>query len=136
MHQTVSVDQLHPKILPETVKSYNTSKVGVHVLNQMARYHTCKSATRRWPVAVVFNIIDCACISAYIIYSEVTGQSLTRIKFLLQLIKEMCGDPFTKSNLPLFPTMVTESSNQTSRKRKQCQLELCRNKLASTSINT
>ena len=94
----------------------------------MTRYHTCKSATRRWSVAVVFNIMGCACISAYIIYSKVTGQSLTRREFLLQLIKEICGDPSTKSNLPLLPTMVIESSNQTSRERKQCPLELYRNK--------
>ena len=31
MHQTVFVDQLHPKKLPQTVKSYNASKVGVKV---------------------------------------------------------------------------------------------------------
>ena len=36
MHQTVSVDQLHPKKLLETVKSYNASKIGLYVLNQMA----------------------------------------------------------------------------------------------------
>ena len=46
MHQTVSVDQLHTKKLSETVKSYNASKVGVHVLGQMVSYHICKSATR------------------------------------------------------------------------------------------
>ena len=124
MHQTVSVDQLHPKQLSEIVKSYNASKVGVHVLDQMMRYHTCKSATRSWPVAVVFNIIDCTCISAYIIYSEVTGQSLTRKEFLLQLIKEMFGDPSTKSVLHSLPTIVMESSSQISRERKQCQLQL------------
>ena len=128
MHQTVSVDQLHPKKLPETVRSYNASKVGVDVLDQMARYHTCKSATRRWPVAVFFNIIDCACINAYIIYSEVTGQNLTRREFLLQLIKEMVGYCSAKSDLPPLPTMMAETSSQTSRKRKQCQLQLCRNK--------
>ena len=128
MHQTVSVDQLHPKKISETVKSYKPSKVGVHVLDGMVRYHICESATRRWPVAVVFNIIDCACISTYIIYSEVTGQSLTRREFLLQLIKEMCGNPSTKSALHPLPTMVMESSSQTSRERKQCQLQLCRNK--------
>ena len=31
MHQTVSVDQLHPKNFSETVKSYNASKVDVEV---------------------------------------------------------------------------------------------------------
>ena len=94
----------------------------------MARYHTCKSATRRWPVAVFFNIIDHACINAYIIYSEVTGQNLTRREFSLQLIKEMCGDRSAKNDLPPLPAIVVESSSQTSRKRKQCQLQLCRNK--------
>ena len=38
MHKTVCVDQAHRKKLPETVK-YNWSKVGVDVLDQMARYH-------------------------------------------------------------------------------------------------
>ena len=65
MHQTVFVNQLHPKKLPETVKSYNASKVRVHVLDKMMRYHTCKNATRRWPVAVFFSIIDFTCINAY-----------------------------------------------------------------------
>ena len=73
MHQTVFVDQLHPKKLPETIKSYNASKVGVDVLDQMVRYHTSKSSTRRWSEALFFSITDCACINAYIIYSEVTG---------------------------------------------------------------
>ena len=94
----------------------------------MARYDTCKSATRRWPVAVFFNIILCSCINAYIIYSEVTIKSLTRIKFSLQIIKKMCHNPFTKSNFSPLPTMVLKSSSQTLRKKKQCQLQLCKNK--------
>ena len=53
---TVSVDQLHPKNLLETVKSYNASKVDVEVLDRMARYHTCKSVPKKWPVRVFFNI--------------------------------------------------------------------------------
>ena len=70
MHQTVSVDQLHPKNLPETVKSYDASKVGVEVLDRMAGYQTCKSIPRKGTVRVFFNIIDCACINAYIIYPQ------------------------------------------------------------------
>ena len=64
MHKTVSVDQSHRKKLPETVKYYKSTKAGVDVLDQMARYHTCKSATRRWPFAVLINIIDCASVHA------------------------------------------------------------------------
>ena len=43
----------------------------------------------------------------------------------------MCGNPSTKNNQPL-PTMAIESSSQTSRERKQCPLELRRNK---SSVN-
>ena len=94
----------------------------------MARYDTSKSAPRRWPVAVFFNIILCACINAYIIYSEVTSKSLTRIEFLLQLIKKMCRDPSTKSDFSPLLTMVLKRFSQTLRKKKQCQLQLCKNK--------
>ena len=40
----------------------------------------------------------------------------------------MCRNPSTKSDLPPLPTMVLENSNQTLRKRQQCELQLCRNK--------
>ena len=40
----------------------------------------------------------------------------------------MNHDPSTKSNLPPLSTMVLESSSQTSQKKKQCQLQLCKNK--------
>ena len=128
MHKTVSVDQAHRKKLLETTKYYNLSKVGVDVLDQMASYHTCKSATRRWPVAVFFNIIDCACINAYKIFCEITGQRLSRREFLLQLIKEIFCDPPAESAPTPLPKSVVARSSQVSRKRKQCHLQQCRNK--------
>ena len=69
MRRNVNIDQCHKKKLPETIQYYNKSNVGVDVLDQMAQYHTNKSSTRRWPVAVFFNILDCACINAYIIFT-------------------------------------------------------------------
>ena len=39
MHHTVFLTN-YTKKLPETFKSYNASKVGVDVLDQMARYDT------------------------------------------------------------------------------------------------
>ena len=118
-HKTVCIDETHKKKLPETIKYYNLSKVSVDVLDQMARYHTCNSATRRWPVAVFFNIIDCACINAFIIYREVTGHRLSSRKFLLQLTKEMCCDPPPVTAPSTLHGMVVASSiSQVSRKRK------------------
>ena len=50
MHRNLNIDQGHKEKLPKTVQYYNKSKVGVDALDQMARYHTCKSSSRRWPV--------------------------------------------------------------------------------------
>ena len=76
MHQTVFIDQLHPKRLLETVKSHNTSKLECFGTNGALSYlQKCHKKVGR---NCKFNIIDCACIDAYIIHSEVTGQSLTR----------------------------------------------------------
>ena len=61
-------------------------------------------------------------------HSKVTSKSLTRIEFLLQLIKKMRRDPSTKSDFSPLPTMVLKRFSQTLRKKKQCQLQLCKKK--------
>ena len=91
MHRNVNIDQCHKKKLPETIQYYNKSKEGVDVLDQMARYHTSKSSIRRWPVAVFFNILDCACINAYINYCLTTKLKLSRRQFMLELIKNFAN---------------------------------------------
>ena len=127
-HKHVKVDDSHKKKLPETVQYYNKSMVGVDVLNQMARYHTCKSSSRRWPVAVFFNILDCASINSLIIYSLVTKTKLTRRQFLLELIKELCKSKvgMDSSALRRVPTETPSTSNpvevQRSRKRRDVNL--------------
>ena len=80
MHRKVNIHQCHKKKLLE--KYYNKSKVGVEALDQMARYHTCKSSSRRWPMAVFFNILDCACINSYIVYCSTTKVKLSARQFL------------------------------------------------------
>ena len=140
-HKHVKVDEGHKKKLPETVQYYNKSKVGVDVLDQMARYHTCKSSSRQWPVAVFFNILDSACINSFIIYSLVTKTKLTRRQFLLELIKELCKskDGIDSSALRRVSTETPSTSNplevQRSRKRRECQFTPCGNKSVSSCQN-
>ena len=94
----------------------------------MARYHTCKSSSRRWPVAVYFNILDCACINPFIIYSLVTKTKLARRQFLVELIKELCKSKDGEdSSAPCRVSTETPSTSnpvevQRSRKRRECQL--------------
>ncbi|XP_071061469.1 piggyBac transposable element-derived protein 4-like [Pseudochaenichthys georgianus] len=58
-HQHVAIST-ERKRKPETVEYYNHSKVGVDVLDQMARQYSVKGGTRRWPVAVFYNVLDLA----------------------------------------------------------------------------
>ena len=41
---------------PETVEFNNKTKCGVDVTDQTARQYLVKAGTRRWPVAVFYNI--------------------------------------------------------------------------------
>ncbi|KAK9680162.1 Transposase IS4 [Popillia japonica] len=74
---------------PETVKFYNEIKFGVEVLDQMARQYSPKSASRRWPPHVFFNILDMAAINAWILYKEVTGTKISRHDLLFELAEEL-----------------------------------------------
>ena len=62
----------------------------IAVLDQMARYHTSKSAIRRWPVVVFFNVLDFTCINAYILLCLINKSKLLKRKFFLQPIEEIC----------------------------------------------
>ena len=88
VHQSVAVDETQREIARNC--KLLQKKVGVDVLVQMARYYTIKTATRRWPVAIFCNILDCICINAYIMFCKVTKTQISRRDFLLALIKEMC----------------------------------------------
>ena len=84
LHQTVG-NRDSTKKIPDTVEFYNATKFGVHVIDQMARTYSVKAASKRWPVQVFYNILDLARISAWILFKEVTGNTITRRDFLLQL---------------------------------------------------
>ena len=88
MHQSVSIGTDVKKI-PETVAFYNSTKFGVDIVDQMARKYTVKAGSRRWPVQVFYNILDLAGINAWFLYKEVTGKSMRRQDFLLQLETEL-----------------------------------------------
>ena len=114
--------------------------MGVDVLDQMARYHTSKSSTKRWAVAVFFNILDSACINAYIIYYLTTKLKLSRRQFMLELIKELRKPKDGVGSIPPSPAVdhiVSIALPETSglahqaRKRKECQFVACRNKSSS-----
>ena len=114
------------------------------MLDQTARYHTSKSSTRRWLVVVFFNILDCACINAYIIYCLTTKLKLSRRQFMLELIKEHCKPKDGVGSISSSPAVDhivsivvpgTSGLAHQARKRKECQFVACRNKSSSLCQN-
>ena len=59
------------------------------IADQMARQYTVKAGTWRWPVAVFYNILDLACINAYVLYKKKTKDAISRRNFMFQLATEL-----------------------------------------------
>nr|XP_046234448.1 uncharacterized protein LOC124053391 [Scatophagus argus] len=57
MHSTIQTEDTTKK-KPNTITLYNTTKCGVDVMDQMVREYTVRAGTRRWPVAVFYNMIE------------------------------------------------------------------------------
>lgn len=92
----------------------------------MARKYTCKSGSRRWPLQVFFNILDLACINAWILYKETTGENISRKDFMFQLADELASDyKNSKSGPSVLPTKEATTIT-TSKLRKSCQVGLCK----------
>ena len=85
----------------------------------MAKKMTTKASSRQWPLHVFYNILDLSGINSYILFTEVTGEKISRRKFLLRLAEELCE-------------MVTEqkvsnstTSKKVNKKRKTCFASKC-----------
>ena len=94
---SVGVDSSE-KHKPETIEFYNKTKCGVDVADQMARQYSVKAGTRRWPVAVFYNILDLVCINAFVLYKKKTGDSISRRDFIFKLACELREDYIAKSS--------------------------------------
>lgn len=91
VHTAVGISSCYRKT-PETVHYYNKTKVGVDVLDQMARRYSVKAPTGRWPVAVFYNILDLAAVNAHILFKKCTYEQVSRRNFIMRLAIELRSD--------------------------------------------
>ena len=114
------------KAKPRIINFYNKNKVGVDVFDQMSRFHSCHSASRRWPLAVWANILDISTINANVVFTKSMQRSMSPRKFLLQLIEELVG---LRSPVAITASSSNVSSPSTpvSRKRRKCRIQQCSN---------
>jgi hypothetical protein len=71
LHDRIPV-QADGKRKPDTILVYNKGKCGVDSVDQMCKMYSTKAGSRRWPLAVFFNVLDLASVNAKILYSEVS----------------------------------------------------------------
>ncbi|XP_029949607.1 piggyBac transposable element-derived protein 4-like [Salarias fasciatus] len=90
MHSEVQTENT-TKRETNTVTLYNTTKCGVDVMDQTVREFTVRRGTRRWPVAVFYNMIDMAALNAYVLRQACTGEKERRLDFLVKLAKELAN---------------------------------------------
>ena len=135
-HQTVSIDA-GTKKKPETILFYNSTKYGVDVVDQMARKYSVKAPSRRWPVHVLYNILDFAAINAFVIYKDITGNKIKRRDFILQLAEQLSQKAHNQEEDPQEGTSTQKHNNnlevgskayKQNRKRRTCQEKKCENK--------
>ena len=69
LHLSVELGESEKKKL-EKMKFYKKSKCGIDVADQMARQYSVEADTRRWPVAVFYNILDLSGINAFVFYKK------------------------------------------------------------------
>lgn len=117
LHQDVHIGN-DTKSKPDTVISYNESKYGVDVVDQMARKYSVKAGGRRWPVHTFYNILDLAGINAWVLYKEVTNTKIMRRDFLLKLADELAKD-YTVTRVRAPPVHIEASEAGGSRRRCQ-----------------
>lgn len=118
---------------PTVVLTYNTKKVGVDSVDQMSRQYSTRAPTRRWPVAVFYNMLNLAVINSWILYKQVNLSKISRQDFIISLIEEILAYSEGEKKTPTTPsTKRRRESNQSpvqpttpKSARKTCQIRLC-----------
>lgn len=132
LHKHVEIEDSSVK-KPDTILYYNNTKYGVDILDSMAKAHSVKAASRRWPVHSFYNILDLAGVNAWILYKNLTGSKISRLHFLLQLADDL-RTPHKLSNCVPSTRIVVNPNSGNERVRTStggrliCQTPKCRNK--------
>ncbi|KAL2083869.1 hypothetical protein ACEWY4_019387 [Coilia grayii] len=112
------------KTKPNTITLYNTTKCGVDVMDQMVREYTVRAGTRRWPVAVFYNMIDMAALNAHVLYQLCTGRQERRVDFLLELARELAHSHVGMKKAQKEQLFWQQPSTPQLGKRAKCQAKI------------
>lgn len=78
---------------PDIIHTYNSTKGAVDTLDKMCGDMSCSRKTRRWPLCVLYGMMNIAFVNAYVIYCmnniRLGNKPLNRKAFMKQLCKEL-----------------------------------------------
>ncbi|ROI16365.1 hypothetical protein DPX16_6385 [Anabarilius grahami] len=127
MHSVIQTDNT-TKRKPNTVTLYNTTKCGVDVMDQMVQEYTVRTGTRRWPVAVFYNMIDMAALNAHVLYQACIGRQERQVDFLVELARELANSHMCAKKARKEQLLRTQPSTPSPGKRAMCQVKhQCKN---------
>ena len=89
LHNVMEVDDKAKK-KPRAILDYNASKGGVDTADEMLRAYSTKAASRRWPLAAFFNLLDIVTLDAYVICKDVQITIKKRRDFIIELGEKLC----------------------------------------------
>jgi len=103
MHHSIETGDRKNK--PEMVCYYNKTKAGVDLLDMKCAIYSSSRRTRRWPLAIFYQMLDISCINSFILYLSFRGNPLvTRYLFVQDLALELIKPHMTRRleipNLP------------------------------------
>ena len=70
MHTLSEIASNSDEKKPEEILYYNSTKSGVDILDRLVRTYACKRMTRRWSIALFYNMIDVGAVNAYMIWQQ------------------------------------------------------------------
>ncbi|KAM9461429.1 piggyBac transposable element-derived protein 4-like [Clarias gariepinus] len=121
MHNIVEIGD-NRKRKPNTVTDYNTMKCGVDIMDRKVGQYTVRAGTRRWPVAVFYNLIDMAAMNAHVLYQACTGVKERRVDFLAQLATELAEQFMQERMVDKEQLLRQQPATPHPGKRAKCQL--------------
>ena len=83
---------------PLMIAEYNKYKAAVDTVDKMIKQYSCKRATRRYPLALFFYIIDVTTINASILFNLKHNSNKSRFSFIRQVGHDLIY-PFIKQRL-------------------------------------
>lgn len=103
MHDNANIDPKTNK--PNIIITYNSTKGGVDTVDKLCATYNCARGTNRWPMVILYSLMNVSGINAFIIYTENNSNSkMVRKKFLetlsFDLLEEQLKRRATCPNLP------------------------------------